>query len=240
MSSRTTSGANKSRVEDLGGFEELSLALAQATMQQAIESAGLDKGTVAMKFCDSPRKRWATRHLNRLLSGDCDLTVRDMGRLFAICGFEIRFDRILIGQTDNPKPDADKVLSDRRVQVALKKHADIQADFDDFDGDRRGIADHLWDSEVEIVESVCRALQPGNMDANPLGRPPWLRKGVKIHPVGHDLDVFIVETVRRSDNHQPGWFVARKLKSKTGLRESKVVSCVPESMRLWKKHEGKT
>jgi hypothetical protein len=75
-------------------FEELSLALAQATMQQAIKSSGLDKGTVAMRFCDSPRKRWAIGHLNRLLSGDCDLTVRDMGRLFAICGFEPRFFRI--------------------------------------------------------------------------------------------------------------------------------------------------
>ena len=94
MSSRTASGASKSKAEDLGGFEELSLALAQATMHQAIKSSGLDKGTVAMRFCDSSRKRWATRHLNRLLSGDCDLTLRDMGRLLAICGFEVRFNRI--------------------------------------------------------------------------------------------------------------------------------------------------
>ena len=225
---------------ELDAYGEISLALAQATMQQAIDASGLDRGTVAMRFCDSPRRRWAAGHLNRLLGGDCDLTVRDMGKLLAICGVEARFERIPIGQPTNAKPDADKILSDRRVQSALKKHAEIQADFDDFDGDRRGIAAHLWDAEVEIVESVCRALQPEYVDANPLGKPAWLHKGVKIHPAGHDCDVFVVEMVRRADSHQPGWFVARRIKSKTGLRESMVVSCVPESMRSWQKHERHT
>jgi hypothetical protein len=80
--------------KDLDACSEVSLALAQATMQQAIDASGLDKSTVAMRFCDSPRRRWAAGHLDRLLSGECDLTLRDMGRLLAICGFEPRFDRI--------------------------------------------------------------------------------------------------------------------------------------------------
>ena len=79
---------------ELDAYGEVALALAQVTMQQAIDSSGLNRGTVAMRFCDSPRRRWATGHLNRLLSGDCDLTVRDLGRLLAICGFEVRFNRI--------------------------------------------------------------------------------------------------------------------------------------------------
>ena len=168
--------------KDLDAYSEVSLALAQATMQQAIDSSGLDRGTVAKRFCDSPRRRWATGHLDRLLSGDCDLTLRDMGRLLAICGFEVRFNRIPRIKLDStkrekarmlrsstyglqdrpscaPKPDADMVLSDRRVLAALEKHAEIQADFDDFDGDRRGISQHLWDAKVEIVESVSHALQ---------------------------------------------------------------------------------
>jgi len=168
---------------ELDAYGEVALALAQVTMQQAIDSSGLNRGTVAMRFCDSPRRRWATGHLNRLLGGDCDLTVRDLGRLLAICGFEVRFNRIPRMKLDStkrekarmlrsstyglqdrpscaPKPDVDMVLSDRRVLAALEKHAEIQADFDDFDGDRRGISQHLWDAKVEIVKSVSHALQP--------------------------------------------------------------------------------
>ena len=57
---------------------------------------------------------------------------------------------------------AEKILSDRRVQVALKRYAGIQSDFDDFDGDRRGISAHLWDAKVKIVELVSKALRTGS------------------------------------------------------------------------------
>ena len=172
---------------ELDAHGEIALALAQATMQQAIDASGLDKSTVAMRFCDSPRRRWAAGHLTRLLSGDCDLTVRDMGKLLAICGVEPRFERIPIGQPASTKPDADKVLSDRRVQAALKKHMEIQADFDDFDGDRRGIAAHLWDVEVEIVESVCRALQDFDGDRRGISQHLWNAKVEIVKSVSHAL-----------------------------------------------------
>ena len=80
--------------KELDAYVEIALAMAQASMQRAIDSSGLDRDTVAMRFCDSPRKRWSIAHLKGILAGDCDLTIRDMGRLFAICGFEARFERI--------------------------------------------------------------------------------------------------------------------------------------------------
>ena len=92
---------HKLKPGDLASYEEISLALAQATMHQAIEASGLDRGAVAMRFYNetprpacSTRRRWSLDHFNRLFDGDSSLTVRDMGRLFAICGFEIRFNRI--------------------------------------------------------------------------------------------------------------------------------------------------
>ena len=50
MSSRTASGASKSKAEDLGGFEELSLALAQATMQQAIRSSAVKGMACVLRY----------------------------------------------------------------------------------------------------------------------------------------------------------------------------------------------
>jgi hypothetical protein len=76
-------------------------------------------------------------------------------------------------------------------------------------------------------------------DHRTITKPWWLRKGVKIHPVGHELDVFVVESVKRADRHRPGFFVARRLKSTTGLRESILVSCVSEDLRSWQKHAKK-
>ena len=265
--------------KDLDAYSEISLALAQATMQQAIDASGLDRGTVAKRFCDSPRRRLrATWRLDRLLSGDCDLTLRDMGRLLAICGFEVRFDQIprltlnrtgmrqgkswiqwekkarmlrssTYGLQDRPscapKPDADVVLSDRRVLAALEKHAEIQADFDDFDGDRRGISQHLWDAKSEIVKSVARALQSRSLGHQKRERNPrkltWLRKGAKIRYLGCRNgfdDVFVVGTVGRASKTKPAWFVARRRDPVAGQAKTVVVSCTPEAMRSWQKHEG--
>ena len=258
---------------ELDAYGEISLALAQATMQQAIDASGLDKSTVAMRFCDSPRRKWATGHLNRLLSGDCDLTLRDMGRLFAICGFEPRFDRIprlkldragrwqarlllgrhgrtmLTGSRGSPEQGSEigieKVLADRRVQAALKNHVSIQADFDDFDGDRRGISQHLWDAKSEIVKSVARALQSRSLGHQKRERNPrkltWLRKGAKIRYLGCRNgfdDVFVVGTVGRASKTKPAWFVARRRDPVAGQAKTVVVSCTPEAMRSWQKHEG--
>jgi hypothetical protein len=89
--------------EVLGRCEEMTLALAQASMQQAINASGLDWITVVERFCSPLRGRHAREALSRIFEGDHDLTVRAMGRFFAICGFEIRFSQVPL-QSSFPPP----------------------------------------------------------------------------------------------------------------------------------------
>ena len=88
---------------------ELSLAMAQSIMQSAISSSGVTWMEVARLFFVSPEgsdpwdglgilppdpssgREYGDR-LSRMFEGDHDLTVREMGRLLGICGFEPRFD----------------------------------------------------------------------------------------------------------------------------------------------------
>jgi hypothetical protein len=88
---------------------ELSLAMAQSTMQGAITASGLTWLEIARRFFVSPEgsdpwdglgiltpdpssgRQYGDR-LSRMFEGDHDLTVREMGRLLGICGFEPRFD----------------------------------------------------------------------------------------------------------------------------------------------------
>ena len=51
----------------------------------------------------------------------------------------------------------DQITQDRKVQKALRHYAKIRNDFDDFDGDRRGIAEHLMEAESEVVSQVLLA-----------------------------------------------------------------------------------
>ncbi|HHZ8175798.1 TPA: hypothetical protein ACWMDY_000595 [Klebsiella pneumoniae] len=60
------------------------------------------------------------------------------------------------------------------VLDALQKVARIRLDLNDFDGDRRGIADCLCDAEEALIEVVNRRaamLHAGNSPANPDGLP---------------------------------------------------------------------
>jgi len=198
--------------KDLDAYSEVSLALAQATMQQAIDASGLDKSTVAMRFCDSPRRRWAAGHLKRLLSGDCDLTVRDLGRLLAICGFEVRFSRI--PRVKTPKS---------RTLAEVKKLMEI--------ADPPGLTSSLKNLNALLLQMAPYTCY----------KPSWLRKGAKIRYLGcrnGSDDVFVVGTVGRASRTKPAWFVARRRDPVAGQAKTVVVSCTPEVMRSWQKHEG--
>jgi hypothetical protein len=107
MRSNKSSNCTKRDSEDLDSHAECSLAMAQATLQRAIDASGLNRRTIAMRFfrpmelrglleSDSVRRRWSIKALDCLFSGDYNLTIRDMGRLLAICGFEPRFDLVPI------------------------------------------------------------------------------------------------------------------------------------------------
>jgi len=98
MHSRKSLAPSRLKPRDLDSYAEMTLALAQSSMQHAIDDSGLDLNVISNRFCESFPKKFrrifASRILGCLLDGDYNLTVKDMGRLFAICGFEVRFIRI--------------------------------------------------------------------------------------------------------------------------------------------------
>ena len=95
MHPRKSLATSRLNPRDLDSYAEMTLALAQSAMQRAIDDSDLDLHTIAARFYRSSlRGGWAKEKLKQLFAGDCDLTVREMGRLFAICGFEVRFIRI--------------------------------------------------------------------------------------------------------------------------------------------------
>ena len=51
----------------------------------------------------------------------------------------------------------EEIAQDRKVQKALRDYAKVRNDFDDFDGDRRGIAEHLMECESEVIPQVLKA-----------------------------------------------------------------------------------
>jgi transcriptional regulator with XRE-family HTH domain len=66
---------------------ESALAMAQSTIQGAINDAAVSRADLARRM-DCPRS-----YVTRILSGDHNLTVKTMSRALAACGFEIRFQR---------------------------------------------------------------------------------------------------------------------------------------------------
>lgn len=75
---------------DIEVLEELALAMAQATIQNAIDKAGVSKSEIARRMnCDRS-------FVSRILSGNHNLTVKTMARSLAACGFEVRFQPVQI------------------------------------------------------------------------------------------------------------------------------------------------
>jgi predicted transcriptional regulator len=75
---------------DLESLEEMSLAMAQAEMQISMDESGLKRSQLAEKL-GRPKS-----FISRILSGNHNLTIRTMARVFGACGFEIRFNRVPI------------------------------------------------------------------------------------------------------------------------------------------------
>ena len=72
---------------DLERAEELALALAQSTIQNAIDESGIPRAEVARRMGRS------RSFVTRIMSGSHNLTVKTLARVVGACGQEIRFQR---------------------------------------------------------------------------------------------------------------------------------------------------
>lgn len=75
---------------DVEVLEESALAMAQSTIQNAIDEAHITRADLANKM-DCHRSV-----VTRMLSGSHNLTIKTMSRALAACGFEARFQRVPI------------------------------------------------------------------------------------------------------------------------------------------------
>jgi len=70
---------------DLDIIEESALALAQSTIQSAINRSGISRAEMAR------RMRRNRSFISRMMTGSHNLTVKTMAKSLAACGFEVRF-----------------------------------------------------------------------------------------------------------------------------------------------------
>lgn len=70
---------------DLEVLSETALAMAQATIQRAVDESEISRAELARKM-DRPRS-----YVTRIMSGSHNLTVKTMARSLAACGYEIDF-----------------------------------------------------------------------------------------------------------------------------------------------------
>jgi|SRR5947209_20259026 len=68
--------------------EESALAMAQSTIQNAIDAAQISKADLARKM------RCNRSVVSRMLRGSHNLTIKTMARALAACGCEIRFENV--------------------------------------------------------------------------------------------------------------------------------------------------
>ena len=75
---------------DIGVLEEAALAMAQSTIQNVMDEAGVSKADLARRMnCNRS-------HISRMLSGSHNLTIKTMARSLALCGYEVRFEPVRI------------------------------------------------------------------------------------------------------------------------------------------------
>lgn len=75
---------------DIEVLEESALAMAQATIQNAINESRISRAEMAR------RMNCHRSFISRMLSGSHNLTVKTMARSMAACGFEVRFQSVPI------------------------------------------------------------------------------------------------------------------------------------------------
>ena len=69
-------------------LEESALAMAQSTIQKAINQAGISRADLARSM------KCNRSFISRMLSGSHNLTIKTMARALASCGFEVRFEKV--------------------------------------------------------------------------------------------------------------------------------------------------
>jgi transcriptional regulator with XRE-family HTH domain len=69
-------------------LEESALAMAQSTIQKAMNQAGISRAELARNM------KCNRSFISRMLSGSHNLTIKTMARALASCGFEVRFERV--------------------------------------------------------------------------------------------------------------------------------------------------
>lgn len=75
---------------DIEVLEESALAMAQSTIQNAIEESHISKADLAR------RMQIGRSGISRILSGSHNLTIKTMARALAGCGREVRFETVPI------------------------------------------------------------------------------------------------------------------------------------------------
>jgi hypothetical protein len=78
---------------DIDVLEESALAMAQSTIQKAINESGVSRSDLAR------RMQCHRSFVSRMLTGSHNLTVKTMARSLAACGFEVRFQAVPIEWT---------------------------------------------------------------------------------------------------------------------------------------------
>lgn len=71
-------------------LEEAALAMAQFTIQKAMDQTGTTRADLARRM---ERNR---SFISRIMSGSHNLTIKTMARALAACGFEVRFESVPI------------------------------------------------------------------------------------------------------------------------------------------------
>src|SRR5713226_5968222 len=92
---------------DVEVLEEAALAMAQSTIQNAINQARISRADLARKM-ERPRS-----FISLMLSGSHNLTIKTMSRALAACGFEVRFQHVPIAW--NWRSTAPAVPADRHL-----------------------------------------------------------------------------------------------------------------------------
>jgi transcriptional regulator with XRE-family HTH domain len=80
--------------DQIGILEESALAMAQATISNAMIRKKLTQGDLAKRLGHNHRS-----YVCRLLGGERSMTIRTLSRVLAACGYEIRFKIVPIKTT---------------------------------------------------------------------------------------------------------------------------------------------
>jgi plasmid maintenance system antidote protein VapI len=96
----------RQEVADIEVIEESALAMAQSTIQNAINESGISRTEMARRM-DRDKS-----FVSRVLSGSHNLTIKTMARSMAACGFEVRFQpiRLQSAWVDLPEPQVNNVV----------------------------------------------------------------------------------------------------------------------------------